>query len=58
MHMKNLSNLREQIEKFAFYSKPSNANSSAPCTVGDINKVIKNLTELLNSFADELEEDI
>lgn len=56
--MKNLNNLREQVENFAFCSKPSNANSSAPCTVGDMNNLIKNVKELLNSFIDELEEEI
>lgn len=47
--------LRQAINDFAFYSRPSNADSSRPCTNKDLNKVINKLTELLNVFVDELE---
>ncbi|MDN0033280.1 hypothetical protein QVN85_10230 [Oscillibacter valericigenes] len=47
--------LRNAIRDFAFYSKPSNGDGSAQCTVRDINKVIENLTKVLTTFVDELE---
>lgn len=56
--MANLNNLREQVKQFVFSSKPSNADSSASCTVNDVNSIVNNLAELLNSFIDELEEKI
>lgn len=48
--------LRNLVRNFQFYSKPSNGDSSAPCTVGDINKMISNLAKTLNGFIDELEQ--
>lgn len=48
--------LRKLVRDFAFYSKPSNGDSSAPCTVGDINKVIANTAKVLNAIIVELEE--
>lgn len=47
--------LRKLIRDFKFYSAPSSAMQSNPCTVGDIQKVIDNIAKLLNGFVDELE---
>lgn len=55
--MPDVDKLRELVYQFSFYSKPSKGDYSAPCTVGDLNKVIKNVSELFYSFIDELEKD-
>lgn len=47
--------LRKLIKDFKFYSTPSNAMQSNPCTVRDIQKVIDNIAKVLNGFVDELE---
>ncbi len=49
------SALRQAVAHFVFSSKPSNGDGSAPCTVKDINRVVENLGEVLNTFIDELE---
>lgn len=54
--MVDTQKLRDLVYQFSFHSKPSSGNYSDPCTVQDINKVIKNLTDVLNGFIDELEE--
>lgn len=54
--MVDTQKLYKAIEKFEFRSHPSSAISSTPATVGDINKLIKNTTELLRTFASELEQ--
>lgn len=48
--------LRKSVRNFQFYSTPSNGTQSAPCTVGDIHKLIDNIAKVLNVFVDELEE--
>lgn len=55
--MPDIEKLRNLVYHFSFYSKPSNGSHSAPCTVGDLNKVIKNTSDLLYAFIDELEKD-
>lgn len=55
--MPDTAKLRELVYHFSFYSNPSDGNPSSPCTVGDLNKVIKNVSDLLYAFIDELEED-
>lgn len=55
--MPDIEKLRNLVYQFSFYSKPSNCNYSTPCTVGDLNKVIKNVSDLLYAFIDELEKD-
>ena len=54
--MVDTQRLFQEINDFAFYSKPSNTDPSALCTVEDINKVINNLTRVLTAFAEELGE--
>jgi hypothetical protein len=51
----NTNNLRKAIRDFQFYSTPSKANHSEPCTVGDIHKVINNMAKLMNTFVNEIE---
>lgn len=48
--------LRQMVRDFSFYSQPSSGIGSTPCTVDDINKVIKNATKVFNAIIDELEE--
>lgn len=55
--MPDVDKLRNLVYHFSFYSKPSNGSYSAPCTIGDLNEVIKNISDLLYSFIDELEKD-
>lgn len=47
--------LRKLIENFKFHTRPSDGVDSNPCTVGDINKVINNVADVLNGFVKELE---
>ena len=54
--MADTDRLRQLIQRFEFYSRPSSANGSSPCTVDDLNKLISNLSKLLKAFVDELEE--
>ena len=55
--MPNTSKLRNLVYQFSFRSKPSSGSHSAPCTVGDLNKMIKNVSDLFYAFIDELEND-
>lgn len=47
--------LRKAIEDFQFRSKPSNGDSSANCTIEDINKVINQIADTMTIFVDEIE---
>lgn len=47
--------LKRALQEFEFYSRPS-AMSYAPATVEDVNKVIRNISRLVKTFIDELEE--
>lgn len=49
--------LRNAVETFSFYAKPSNGSSSEPCTVGDINKLITEISNVFNAFIEELEKE-
>lgn len=51
----NTQALRDAVNNFKFYSAPSNADSSAACTVKDLRNVITQVADLLNVFIDELE---
>jgi hypothetical protein len=51
----DIAKMRKAIKDFAFWSKPSSANDSTVCTVGDINKVITNMAKMMNKVIDELE---
>ncbi|SDD88477.1 hypothetical protein [Sporomusa acidovorans] len=55
--MVDTQKLRHLIKNFEFYSSPTSANSSAPATVEDINKLIKNTAAVLYSFVNELEKE-
>lgn len=48
--------LKRAVREFEFYSRPSNATLGASATVDDVNKVIRNISQLLKTFIDELEE--
>jgi len=45
----------EALEVFKYQASPHNTNSSAPCTVGDINNLIDKTIELMSVFMDSLE---
>ena len=54
--MADTQKLRKAIEDFKFYSRPSNSDRNSPCTVGDVEKVIDNISKVLQKFIEELEE--
>lgn len=54
--MADTEKLRYLIRNFAFYSRPSSATGSTPCTVQDINRVIDNLQKVLSAIVDEMDE--
>lgn len=39
------------INRFLFNAKPNNGDSSAPVTVGDINKLIEKVAELIHDIS-------
>ena len=39
------------INRFLFNAKPNNGDSSAPVTVGDINKLIEKVAELVRDIS-------
>ncbi len=53
--MVDTDKLKRAVQHFVFSSGPTSANDSTPCTVGDVNLVIKNISKVLNTFIDELE---
>ena len=53
--MADTKKMLDAIRKFEFYSHPANANSSAPCTVGDLENIISNLAKTLRVIVSELE---
>jgi len=56
IYMADTQKLRKAIEDFKFHSRPSNSDRSSPCTVGDVEKVIVNISKVLQKFIEELEE--
>lgn len=48
--------LRRMVKDFAFYSRPTSATGSTPCTVQDLNRVIDNLQKVLYAMVAEMEE--
>jgi hypothetical protein len=52
----NTDKLQKAVQNFQFYSTPTSGNSSDPCTVGDIKKVVNNVARLFYTFIDELED--
>lgn len=53
--MVDIDKLKKAVKQFVSNSTPSDANMFAPCTVGDLNKVIGNLADTLGVFIAELE---
>jgi len=43
------------VENFVTDSQPSCLNKVAPCTVGDMNRMVKNLARVLDAFVDEMQ---
>ena len=39
------------INRFLFSAKPSSGDSSAPATVGDINKLVEKIAELVHDIS-------
>lgn len=55
--MLDTNKLRDMVYRFSFYSGPSSGVQSNPCTVGDLKKVVEDISDLLYAFIDELEQD-
>lgn len=53
--MIDTESLKRAVKHFEFSSRPINAMSSAPASVDDINKLIRNTARLFNTFIEELE---
>lgn len=53
--MTDVEKLRNAIKQFERRASPSNANGSSLCTNDDINKLIRELSHLLNIFVSELD---
>lgn len=47
--------LRKAVKNFEFDSRPSSANDATPCTVRDLNTIIKQIVKLSNAFIREIE---
>ena len=54
--MIDTAKLRKAVKHFEFYSRPSNADRSIPCTVGDLRDVIDGIAKLMKTFIDEIED--
>lgn len=48
-------NIYDAIRHFKFSASPSNSDSSAPATVGDIKKLIDEIAKLAESIAESKE---
>ena len=48
--------LRELLANYVQNTMPSNADSSAPCSVSDARKIVQNTANILNEFIVKLEE--
>lgn len=57
MKVADIVRLRQAVSNFKFYTHPASANGSDPCTVQDMNNLVRNLSEVLNVFIEELESD-
>ena len=51
----NTDKLRKLVDNYVFHSKPSNGNQSDPCTIRDLNNVVRNTASVLMHFIEELE---
>lgn len=54
--MVDTEKLRQMLNQYVFTSKPSSGNYSAPCTVGDLNRVVTNTARLLAALIAEIEQ--
>lgn len=50
-----LDDLEDAIEQFRFSAKPSSADSNAPATIGDINKLIDKIAVLAEAIKDSIQ---
>ena len=48
--------IERAIEHFNFSARPTNGSSSAPATVGDINRLINEVVKLASVIANSLED--
>lgn len=46
----DVERIQQALEDFKFYSAPSNGDSSAPATVGDIRNLISQIEKLVNEI--------
>lgn len=46
----DVERIQQTLEDFKFYSTPSNGDSSAPATVGDIRNLINQIEKLVNEI--------
>lgn len=53
--MVDMLEVESAIENFVFSAKPSNSDSSAPATVGDINNLITQTVELARALIDVID---
>lgn len=53
--MADIVRLRQAVSNFKFYTHPASSNGSDPCTVQDMNNLVRNLSKVLNVFIEELE---
>lgn len=53
--MADIVRLRQAVSNFKIYTHPASSNGSDPCTVQDMNNLVRNLSEVLNVFIEELE---
>ena len=50
-----LDDLEDAIEQFRFSAKPASADSNAPATIGDINKLIDKIAVLAEAIKDSIQ---
>lgn len=55
MHYVDTEKLRKAIKQFRYIARPSDATSSNPCTVHDLNEAIDAVARVLEVFVQELE---
>ena len=49
--------LKREIASFVSSSRPTSADPSAPCSAGDLSRLIVNLGKLLNDLVNELNQE-
>ena len=49
--------LRQAVQSYKFYARPSNATCGTPATVDDINNLIDYTAKLVNTLIAEIERD-